>query len=130
MDITHQVLDIEAYEARQQLPTLILERGAAEHWLVRNKPVGVVEKPSTDWSMTDSGGFVRIPLFPYIANGSHPSTAVAYAMEVALQCLTMVGSDRVKRIHLVIGDPVQQVTLPGETTPVLRFWVGFAFSVR
>ena len=130
MDITHQFVGVDDFESRQELPNLIIERGLAEHWLTRAKPIGVADKPSTEWSMTDSGGFVRIPLFPYIVNGNHPSTAVAYAMQLALHCLSMVGSDRVKRIHLVIGDPIQQINLPGETEPVLRFWLGFGFSVR
>lgn len=132
MEITHQILDIEQYEAGQIRPATLIERKPAERWLIRDLPVGITDKPTKEWGWVMEGSHIRIPLFPYISNGNHPSVAIAFACELAFRVMSMVGKKvEIRRVHIAIGDPVQEVTdIPDSPTPVLRFWLGFGFSIK
>ena len=130
MEITHQVLDIAKYEERQFRPATIIDRKPAERWLVRDRPIGVNEKPTIDWGWVMRGEHVRIPLFPYLANGNNPAVALAYAAQLAFQAMSAISSKvEVQRVHIVVGDPVQETDIP-DGPPVLRFWMGFGFSIK
>jgi hypothetical protein len=131
LEITHQILDIAQYEANHWQPATVLDRKPAEKWLVRDLPVGITDKPTKEWGWVLDGPHVRIPLYPYLSNGSSPAVAIAFACELAFRIISMIGkSVDVKQVHIAIGDPVQEVEIPSAETPVLRFWLGFGFVIR
>lgn len=132
MEITHEVLDIQQYEANQWRPATVIDRKPAERWLVRDLPIGVNDKPTKEWGWVLEGQHVRIPLFPYISNSSNPSVAIAFACELAFRIVSMLSENvKIKRVHVVVGDPVQEVTdIPDAPGPLLRFWIGFGFAIR
>lgn len=132
MEITHQILDILAYEEQQFQPATVIDRKPAERWLIRDLPIGVVDKPTTEWGWVLEGQHVRIPLYPYIVNGNNPAVAIAYAAQLAFQTVLAINKKvDIRRVHIVVGDPVQEVdNIPDSPTPVLRFWLGFGFVIK
>jgi hypothetical protein len=132
MEITHDIIDIEKYEAQGYLPAALIPRGKAEKWLVRAVPVGVAPTtPTKDWSLTAEGEHIRIPAFPYFSHSNDPAVALAFSAELAVQALMQVqGNFDVRRIHMVYGSPVQEVDNPALAAAVLRFWVGFGYLIK
>jgi len=132
MEITHQILDVAQYEANQWRPATVIDRKPAERWLVRDLPLGINDKPTKEWGWVLEGPHVQIPLFPYLSNGNSPAVAIAFACELAFRALSMINTSvDVRRVHIVVGDPVQEVSdIPDTQVPLLRFWLGFGFSVR
>jgi hypothetical protein len=131
VEITHQILNITEYEAKQLRPATVVDRKPAERWLVRELPIGIADKPTKEWGWVLEGQHVRIPLFPYLVNGTLPSVALAYACELAVKVSLSINSQvDIRRVHVVVGDPVQEITDIPDSPPVLRFWLGFGFSIK
>lgn len=94
------------------------------YWTPDARPF-LVDKPP-DWSVTKSGVYVRVPVFPYLTGAA--SLAVIFGLgaqigaEALCQFTAVVRSEPLK-MTLVLGNDCLPV--PGG----FRCWVGFAFLV-
>jgi hypothetical protein len=126
---TNHLLDINQYELDKVRPADIIERQDKEIWVVREQPIDTDLSPR--YSYVLEGNFLRIPLFPYMAQ-EEPALAVALGGKVFFLALAEWQAWRpehaqrlyVVRVHCVMGRPVQQV--PDH----LRFWCGLAMQLK
>jgi hypothetical protein len=127
MNITTNVLDIEAYEDRKCQPAAMMPRDS-KIWITREMPLLV--EAQGDWGWCREGDIVRIPLFPYMSRGHDPAIAIGFAFELGYLARDTVDPRYdVERLHIALGHPVCDHKLPdGHET--LRFWLGFGFVLK
>jgi len=127
MQVTTEVLDIEAYEKRKLLPATLVKR-SGKVWITREVPVFVEQ--DDEWGWCKDGDVVRIPLFPYLSRGNDSSVALGFAFELGFKARDFVDPCYdVERVHVAIGHPVcEHKTQDG--IDVLRFWLGFGFILK
>jgi len=128
MEMTSERLDMSAqpYEELRVQPAAILKREPAEHWLSRQQPIGLQDQ--VKWMVAAEGDHVRIPLYPYFTHGVEPAVAMLYTFMLGFAALADVGNMKVKRVHVVFGEPVQEHMGPEGSR--FRFWLGYAVKVE
>lgn len=122
MERTAEIIDILEHIRGQHGPIRVIDRGDLETWKARVEPLDF-EKPdaAVNWSITQTGPIVRIPLIPYQLPLNPPRVLLA-VMDITQRLLAAVPN--ALRTHFVIGDPVQDLT--DEGIDRLRLWLGFA----
>jgi len=127
MNVTTEVLDIEAYESRKFQPAAMVPRDG-HFWLTRDIPLLLEQED--EWGMCREGDMVRIPLFPYISRGHDPAIALGFAFELGFRARDFVDpAYTVERLHISLGHPVSEHRLP-DGIDTLRFWLGFGFVLK
>lgn len=107
MEMSYHKIDLAACEARQQKPVDIIQRGHAnEIWHVPFSPVDFVNE--ADWRFYRREDNVVIPLFPYLTPND-PVDAFGFACQLGIRIIHELGGRQVRRLHLSLGMPAQQV---------------------
>ena len=124
-----QLLDINQYELDKVRPAEIIERREKDCWVVREQPFDTAVSPR--YSYAREGNFLRVPLFPYLAQNDF---ALAIGLGLKLGTLNVIEwqadrPDMARRYeavyaHVVMGHPVQQ--WPDN----IRFWCGVAMLLK
>jgi hypothetical protein len=128
METTYHFVDLAKYPkalsgARpgyiEELPKDLFAKDAAAKWHSAYSPIAM-DKP-IDWRYCIQGTHVMIPLFPYRL-AAVPEAALGYMLQLGLRCGLSIAPEQVQRLHLAIGQPVQQVCDGDET--YWQFWAG------
>ena len=123
MQLTYNRVNQTAETARgNNKPTDVIPRGApGTTWLVPFSPVWT-DKPA-DWRFYQHGDQIVIPLFPYLVP-NNPTDALGFAFQLGVIAIQQLGNKPVKRLHLSLGDPVNQIFDPNTQQTVLSFQLG------
>jgi|GEM_PF-7073479 len=128
MELTYNKINIEAADSRNQPPADIIKRThPAEVWHVPFKPFNFVDSP--DWRHVKRDNNVYIPLFPYLVP-SDPADALGFAFQLGVHAIHDLSGAQVQRLHLSIGDPVNQVHDQTSGQIVWQFYLGLGVILR
>jgi len=119
---TAQFLDITPFMDQGVAPQLCLPREPDSIWRVRQQPIqpGVFQPQPQAWSTVKEGDLVRIPLIPYRTSSRNPEEVLLAAIQIGQRNVREFSE--LLRIHLVVGDPIQDL----EEHNAFRFWLGVA----
>jgi hypothetical protein len=123
---TAEICDIRPYLSQEVIPEKVLPRPQNTVWRVRKEPMelGETELATDGWAYIRDGDLVRIPLVPYRTAKASPSHVVLSAMELGMRYAASY--PECVRIHVIVGDPVEDLSPEG----VFRFWLGVAVQQR
>ena len=122
MELTFHRVDIAAAEARGERPSDMITRGHAnEVWHVPFSPLKFDRE--ADWRHYKRDQHVLIPMFPYLVS-TNPADALGFAFQMGVNAMHQLGGRPVRRLHLSLGEPVNQVYSENSQTPVLSFQLG------
>lgn len=122
MELTFNRVDIQAAEARNIKPSDLITRGHAnEVWMVPFSPVTFTDV--ADWRHYKREHHVVIPMFPYLVPAS-PTDALGYAFQLGVNAMHQLGGRPVRRLHLSLGEPINQVVNEHDGTVVWSFHMG------
>lgn len=104
------------------------DRGNTDNWLVADSPVPDDINNGISWAVTRVDEYVRIPLFEYkiAAKGD---LALAFAFKLGLIAANLAPM-RVKKLHVVTGDPVELIQDAANNVIGMTYWFGFAVSAE
>ena len=123
MELSYSKINLAAAEDRQQPPGDVVKRShPAEIWHVPFSPLNLVDPP--DWRHVKRDNNVYIPLFPYLVSND-PANALGFAFQLGVRAIHDLGGQPVQRLHLAIGDPVNQVHDQASGELVWQFYLGF-----
>lgn len=122
MQLTHTRIDLDVFTGGPP-PHAVIPRLSSEQWLVAHAPVR--DGGVSDWARQTKEGHVYIPVFPYLLQPA-PELAIAYAMQLGLLAGLSIGQP-VRRLHLVIGSPVNSVQ--ADAGVMLQLQLGFGVVV-
>lgn len=127
MELTFSKLDVFAARSRGVKLADVIKRGHAnELWFVPFKPLDFANAP--DWRTYRREPHIVIPVFPYLTN-TNISDALGFAFQLGVRALHDLGARPVRRLHLVIGEQVEQV-LDTNNVPVWRLQLGFGVVLK
>lgn len=107
MQLTYHRIDVEQTRAQGRPLGDIVERGSpGEIWQVPFSPLDLQSEPK--WRHYRRERSVYIPMFPYLVS-PNPADALGFAFQLGVRAIHDLGGQPAKRLHLAIGDPVQQV---------------------
>jgi hypothetical protein len=124
MEITTSFINASAFDGTDAPAHEIITRDPGQQWLVAAEPI-TLDKPIR-WSTVKREDHVYIPLVPYLTSPD-PPTALAFMLQLGMLVSFDVGRP-IKRLHLAIGSPVNEVVQPGMGN-VWQFQVGFGIIV-
>lgn len=128
MELTFNRVNLSAEQARGNKPVdMIPRQHAAEVWYVPFAPIrfdGV-----SDWRFYRRSDNVIIPLFPYRVPAS-PTDAFGFLFQLGVAALHQLGGKSVKRLHLSLGEPAEQMydETTGQTVWMFQLGVGVLFE--
>ena len=93
----------------------------------RLKPLDFKTDP--DWRLFKKDQAIYIPVFPYVVP-SDPTDALGFAFQLGVRAIHDLGGTPVRRLHLAIGTPVNQITDPATGTVAWQFYLGFGVVVQ
>lgn len=118
METTHSRLNLDAYQGGE-VPHDVIVRAPGDIWLVSHDAIRM-DHP-INWRNHSKKAHVYIPLVPYLTS-SDPELAMAFMLQLGMRVSFDVGQP-IKRLHIVTGHPLYQVSHEGQ-----NFWqvqVGF-----
>ena len=100
---------------------LITRGHANEIWHVPFSPLVFTAK--ADWRHYKREAHVVIPLFPYLVP-SQPVDALGFAFQLGVLAIQQLGGRTVRRLHLSLGNPINQVVVGEAENPMWAFHLG------
>jgi hypothetical protein len=94
--------------------------------MVPHAPVNLSER--IDWRHQKRETHVYIPLFPYLIP-AEPDLALGFMLQLGMRAATDLGTGRILRVHLALGNPVNEVAQEGQG-PSWQYQVGFALRIK
>lgn len=131
MELTVSRIDVAACLARPQGGKLIHDVVTRDHpserWYVPFSPLSFDRV--SDWRFYEQGHQIVIPLYPY-RTADNPMDAIGFAFQMGVNALHQLGGKPVKRLHLALGEPLQQVqdSVTGTSQLLLYFGIGVVFQ--
>ena len=122
MELTTTKLDIPSLQARgfKEFGDLITRGHANEIWMVPFKALDFQNTP--DWRHFKKEPHIHIPVFSYLTDKT-PTDAIGFAFQLGVRALHDLGGQPVRRLHLVMGEPVNEVIYQDQ--PALQVYMGF-----
>jgi len=123
MELTFTRIDVPKFLEVDSMPHAFVARKGNETWWVVDKPVRFNEPVS--WAVARTEESVYVPAVPMLIREA-PHDALGFAM--ALGAKVLAGMRPIKRLHLVLGVPVEEIPVDQRDDPAfaLRFYVGLA----
>lgn len=121
MELTYNKVNLAAEAARGQSPADMIRRGTTETWYVPFSPLSFTE--AADWRFYKRNDHVVIPLLPYLVP-ANPADAFGFLFQLGVNAAQQLGGKPVKRLHLSIGEPVNQVHDEASGQTVWSFQLG------
>lgn len=106
MELTFNKVNLAAEAARGQSPADMIRRATNETWYVPFSPLRFDQQ--ADWRFYKRNDHVVIPLLPYLVPSS-PTDAFGFLFQLGVNAMHQLGGQRIKRLHLSLGEPVNQV---------------------
>ncbi len=123
MELTYNKINLGAHESQGQKPGDLITRGHAnEVWFVPFSPLDFQNPP--DWRHYRRERHVYIPVFPYLVP-NNPADALGFAFQLGVRAIHDLGGKPARRLHLAIGEPVNQVFDETLQDTVWQFYMGF-----
>lgn len=119
MEVTTSRIDVPAYEGGTP-PHDIIRRKAGESWLVSHEPIRM-DAP-VKWHLQTKEDHVYVPVCPYLVV-PEPDLAMAFMLQIGMRVSFDVGRP-VRRLHIVIGSPVNQVEHQGQNCWQVQYGFG------
>ena len=128
MELTYTRLDMAATTAQgHKDPGDVITRGHAnELWLVPFRPLDFKTQP--DWRQYKKDQHIYVPVFPYLTP-SNPADALGFAFQLGVRALHDLGGKPVRRLHLVIGEPVNQIQ-DAQGSVAWQFYMGLGVVLQ
>jgi hypothetical protein len=126
MEVTYQRIDLEQCRLYRHAPQTVIDRTAGQIWAIPTQPVMVAG--SFDWSYCRSEDLVHVPLVPYLLR-PEPETALSFMLALGVRAASEL-KERVRRIHIASGVPVEQFAELDEHGFGLRLYIGFALLLE
>lgn len=123
METFGKTYDITPYLGTERGPELMFPRDN-ETWMARIFPPGADTRGLPEWSLTQEGDLVRVPLLPYRIESRNPPD-VFLGMACIMQAV-IAGMPKGLRALLIVGDPVEDLSPEHEA---FRVWLGVAVLV-
>lgn len=123
MELTFTRIDVLKFVEAGTTPHAYLSRKGSETWWVVDKPIRFSDPVS--WAIARTETSVYVPAVPMLIREA-PHDALGFA--IALGAKALAGMRPVRRLHLVLGVPVEEIDAAERTDPsfALRFYVGLA----
>ena len=125
MEKTTRHLDVPLYEGGEPSHDVV-PRSPGETWVVPTQPITVGEP--IVWTHYTKETQVMIPLLPYLVNPD-PVQAMAFMARLGVYMGVAVGRP-IKRIHVSIGHPIQQVNEPSLGGNLWQVQIGFGLVFK
>ena len=136
MEVTHQLIDIAAYQRQmpnprpgvlEDMPHDIVEKAPGDLWIVAHQPV--TPERQVAWFHHGKGQHVLVPLFPYVLAPT-PEMALGYMLQMGITAANQLGGRKVKRLHLSLGRPVNQFMGDPQLGDGWQFWAGIGLVLQ
>ena len=131
MELTFARLDVAVIEARHQQKNfgdVITRDKPADVWYVPFQPLNFKDDP--DWRIYRKESNIFVPAFPYLVP-NRPTDALGFAFQLGVRAIHDLGGKPVRRLHLIVGDPVHQIQDPNNPGGVQwRFYMGFGVVLQ
>ncbi len=123
MEMTYHRVNLAGCATQGYKPSDLIERGHAnEVWYVPFSPLDFGNP--VDWRFYKREQHVVIPMFPFLVP-SDPVDALGYAFQLGVNAIHQLGGKPVRRLHLSLGDPVNQVFDDAAGQAKWSFYLGF-----
>lgn len=126
MEFTYNRIDVPPYSGSQTPPHDVIAKAAGEIWMIPHSPVQLGEP--IDWRHHRKKEYVYVPLFPYITPAD-PELALAFTLQLGLRIASDLDT-QIKRIHLAIGHPVNEVFNQQTGGVAWQYQVGVAVRIK
>lgn len=128
MELTYNRINLAAAENAGVEPADLIRRGHPnEVWMVPFSPLDFQSTP--DWRYYKKGDRVHIPVFPYLVP-SEPVDALGFAFQLGVRALHDLGGQPVRRLHLALGEPANQVHDEESGKLLWQFYLGFGVVLQ
>jgi len=123
MQLTFTHIDVAKFGEAGSVPHAYVSRQGSETWWVVDKPIRFSDPVS--WAVARTESSVYVPAVPMLIREA-PHDALGFA--IALGAKALAGMRPVRRLHLVLGVPVEEINVADRVDPLfaLRFYVGLA----
>ena len=118
-----------AYEARgyKNAGDFVVRENNKDIWLVPYSPI-FMDK-DIDWRHNKKNERIFVPVFSYLT-ANDPADALGFAAQLAMRAICDVGPNKLSRIHIVIGHPVNQVEDNATGVTNLQYYFGIGAVLK
>jgi len=125
MEFTYNRIDVPMYDGSEDPPHDVIPRKQGEIWMVPHHPIALDRH--IDWRHHKREDHVYIPLCPYLLPAD-PDLALGFMLQLGMRAATDL-QQKLQRIHLAIGHPVNEVFQEGMGN-VWQYQVGIALRIK
>lgn len=137
MEFTYDVIDCQSFYENGQQPSYMLEAVRPEHRNDRGMLLDVfdgewwcmepdVAEERYHWNLSNpSSPYIRVPIFSFRTSHERYDLLTAMGFQLAVEMLGEVPLQRLKRVHLVLGD-----TYHLQADKQLETWLGVACHLQ
>ncbi len=122
MELTFHRVDTQAAPE----VTDVIPRLASETWYVPYSPLNLADV-KIEWRICSRGEHVVIPLHTHTTSAD-PVDALGYVFQLGVATVSQLQGRVIKRLHLALGVPMEQVIHAGRRAWEFRFGVGVLFE--
>jgi|TARA_R110000824_G_scaffold82768_15_gene207525 hypothetical protein len=128
MEFVNKFISVERHVGSGEQPIYLMDYGGKYVYHTLTSPISSAESP--EWSITDSGDKVRVPIFAYKSGKEPDSGLFGYGIQLGIEALELAKPTGHFPHHvvLVLGIECHDLAEAEEGEEAHRVYVGISFA--